>query len=77
MKRIIVVTALLAFSSSMTMAGGPNNKGAGGQAVKSVAQAQKAAGTNLGQFKKDEGITGAQQGAFVSGLNKASNNPDD
>ncbi|MEY8140573.1 hypothetical protein [Falsihalocynthiibacter sp. CO-5D18] len=74
MKKLLITTTIIAFSASMAMADQPAenaDNGAGGQAVKAVNEALKAAGTNLGQAKKAAGITGL--GEAVSSINDAAN----
>lgn len=71
MKKLLVTTTIVAFSASMAMADKPNNNGAGGQVVKTVNKALRAAGTNLGQVKKAAGVTGV--GETVSAINDAAN----
>ncbi|MBB3713695.1 hypothetical protein FHS00_003300 [Limimaricola variabilis] len=72
MKKFMLAVSILAFSSSTALADKPNDKGAGGQAVKALNQDLKDTDTNLGQLKKDLGITGI--GSEVSAINQDSNN---
>ncbi|MEY8097400.1 hypothetical protein AB9F29_08240 [Falsihalocynthiibacter sp. S25ZX9] len=74
MRKLFITTTIIAFSASMAMADQPAenvNNGAGGQAVKATNEALKAAGTNLGQWKKDVGLTGI--GEIVSSINDDAN----
>ena len=71
MKNVLIVASVIAFSASAVMADKPNNKGSGGQAVKEFNQDLKEFGSNLGQAKKEAGVTGI--GQAVSAINQDSN----
>ena len=75
MKLLIAATTALALLSTAALAEDTNPKGAGGAVVSAANQALHDAGTNLGQVKKDAGLTGAQFGGLVSTLNHVSNQP--
>ncbi len=78
MRNLFISAVVLTFSATVANAEKPNEKGAGGQAVKEINEFLKDIGTNLGQTKKAVGYGGKNAplgtfGADVSEINQAAN----